>query len=274
MENICINNGYWGTKVKTDTKEFMFESKVSKASDKYDTNIMIDKERYKVGVGSSDLELNKTMSLTQKVCIEYAIQKASIENNVRVMTAMPINAYKNIEAREAYKKWLLGMNRISYCEVQPEGATAILSDLQWYVGRLVCLVDVGGLTANIMIFDNGKLVPDTAFSCQLGSIILENRIRQSLQQNCLVNVPEYQIKYLLNSDDPVINTVLEEYIADLRQELRKMNYPSTIEYRFTGGGALKFHSLFKQHFNCFISKDAVWENVRGLYLMSKVVWDL
>ena len=131
-------------------------------------------------------------------------------------------------------------------------------------------MDVGGLTINAMIFDNGKLVPGTAFSCQLGAIILENRIRMVLQQNKLVNIPDYQIKYLLN--DNGVSKVLEEYMEEIRLEIRKMNYPTKLDFRFTGGGSLKFKNMFEQYFNAFISNDAVWENVRGLYLLSQVVW--
>lgn len=271
MENISINNGYFATKVKTSNKEFMFESKVTKALDKYDTNLVLGGENYNVGSGSNDLELNKTMSFTQKACISYAIQKATMDKEVRVMSALPINTYSNVEAREQYKEWLLSLDRVKQCEVYPEGAAATLCDLKWYENKLVCLMDVGGLTINCMIFDNGKLVPGTAFSCQLGVIILENRLRMALQQSELVNVPSYQIKYLI--DKPQCMNTIREYFKELKQELKKMNYPTSIEYRLTGGGSTKYHVLFGGNFkNSYISQDAVWENVRGLYLLSEVIW--
>lgn len=270
MENICINNGYFATKVKTHTKEFQFESKVSKALDKYNANLTLGEELYKVGSGNNDLELDKTTSFTQQACVLYAIQRSTLDKEVRVMSALPINTYSNLRARENYKEWLLCMDRIKECEVYPEGAAATLSDITWYNNRLVCLADIGGLTINFMIFDNGKLVPGTAFSCQLGAIILENRIRIALQQKGLVNIPDYQIKYLLNTNE--VSQILEEYIDEIQLELRKMNYPSKLEYRFTGGGALKFKALFKESFNAYIHEEAVWENVRGLYLLSQVVW--
>lgn len=270
--NICINNGYFATKVKTDTQEFQFESKVTKALDKYEANLILAGEMHRVGAGSNDLELDKTNSFTQKACIAYAIQKTTIDKEVRVMSALPINTYSNAQAREDYKKWLLGIDRIKECEVYPEGAAATLSDLSWYSDKLVCLMDVGGFTINSMIFDNGKLVPGTAFSCQLGAIILENRIRVALQQTGLVNVPEYQIKYLTKNGNKVIDKVLENYIEELKLELRKMNYPTQLDFRLTGGGTLKFRGLFEKYFKAFISDYEVWENVRGLYLFSKVVW--
>lgn len=271
MENICINNGYFATKVKTTNKEFQFESKVTKALDKYDANLLLDGEMYSVGNGSNDLELNKTMSFTQKACITYAIEKSTTDKEVCVMSALPINTYSNGEARQQYKEWLLGMDRVKQCDVYPEGAAATLCDLSWYKDKLVCLMDVGGLTINIMIFDNGKLVPGTAFSCQLGAIMLENRLRMALQQSELVNVPDYQLKYLV--DKPQYNKVIEEYVVEIKQELKKMSYPTEIQYRFTGGGALKYSNILRTNFNnAYISENAVFENVRGLYLLSEVVW--
>lgn len=270
MENICINNGYFATKVKTASKEFMFESKVTKALDKYEANLILDGAMYKVGAGSNDLELDKTISFTQKACISYAIQKATTDN-VRVMSALPINAYSNANAREDYKSWLLTIDKVKECEIYPEGAAATLCDLSWYKNKLVCLIDVGGLTANCMIFDNGNLVPSTAFSCQLGAIMLENRLRMALQQSELVNVPDYQLKYL--TDKPQYKKVIDEYVAEIKQELKKMNYPTNIQYRFTGGGSIRYANVFRESFNdAYLTQDAVWENVRGLYLLSEVIW--
>ena len=37
MSLLCLNNGYFATKVKTNTKEFMFESKIRKAIDDYES---------------------------------------------------------------------------------------------------------------------------------------------------------------------------------------------------------------------------------------------
>ncbi len=271
MENICINNGYFATKVKTANKEFIFESKVTKALDKYEANLILDGYKYKVGVGSNDLELDKTVSFTQKACISYAINKATRDNEVRVMSALPINSYSNVTAREQYKEWILSLNHVKECEVYPEGAAATLCDLSWYKNKLVCLMDVGGLTINCMIFDNGNLVPGTAFSCQLGAIMLENRFRMALQQSELVNVPDYQLKYLI--DNPQCQNVIDEYVTKIKHELKKMNYPTNIQYRFTGGGSIKYANVFRESFdNAYLIQDAIWENVRGLYLLSEVIW--
>ncbi len=52
-----------------------------------------------------------------------------------------------------------------------------------------------------------------------------------------------------------------------------MEYPSNIQFRCTGGGSVRFNTIFKEYFkDVYISQDAIWENVRGLHLMSKVVW--
>lgn len=95
----------------------MFESKVSKALNKYEANLTLTGEQYRVGSGSNDLELDKTTSFTQKACVSYAIQRATMDKEVRVMSALPINTYSNVIAIGNYKKWLLCINGIKECEV-------------------------------------------------------------------------------------------------------------------------------------------------------------
>ena len=273
MANVSINNGYWGTKVKTDTQEFMFESKIQPSLDDYDYNVLnLNGKSVVVGKGLNDIELNKTTSEVQKACIMMAIKK-SVLGNANVMSALPANSYINKQAREQYLEWLLKIPGIKEAKVYMEGAAAVLSDLAWYKNKLVALMDIGGLTINCMIFEDGKLVNNTATSLNLGTIILENRLKTAMQQTDLVNIPDYQVKYLLDQDNRVMQTVITEYVQEIKQSLKKMEYPSNIQFRCTGGGALRFNTIFKGYFkDAYISQDAIWENVRGLHLMGKVVW--
>jgi len=83
-----------------------------------------------------------------------------------------------------------------------------------------------------------------------------------------------QFKYLIEKDNKIIRNVISEYTEEIRQSLKKMEYPTNIIYRCTGGGSLRFSKLFEDNFKAHIDKDAIWENVRGLHLMGKVVWGI
>ncbi len=272
MAIISINNGYWGTKVKTDQKEFMFESKIQQTLDEYETNVItLNNTQIVVGKGTHDIELNKTSSDVQRACVIMALKKGGIQY-AKVMSALPVNTYINKSARGEYREWLLGIEGIRETKVYMEGAAAVLADLNWYKGKLIALMDIGGLTINCMIFEDGKLVNNTATSLNLGTIILENRIKTALQQSSLVNVPDYQIKYLIQQDNHIIRTVVNQYVEEIKQELKKLEYPTNIQFRCTGGGAIRFYDVFKKCFNAYIHQDSIWENVRGLHLMGQVVW--
>lgn len=274
MAIISINNGYFATKVKTDTKEFMFESKVQPPIDGTESNtVCVEGKKLVVGTGNTNIDLDKTNSIVQKACIVNALDRGQIDF-AKVISALPVNTYINTKAREEYLKWISLIPGVIDCKVYMEGASAVLADYNWYKNRLVCLLDIGGLTINAMIFDDGKLIKHTANSFKLGTIILENRLKKALEQTELCNIPEYQLKYLLkDGSNKMINRIIDCYIDELKEELRKLEYPTNIEYRCTGGGAIKYGNIFKETFNAYISQDAVWENVRGLYMMGKVIWD-
>ncbi len=221
MASISINNGYWGTKVKTDTQEFIFESKIQPSVDDYDYNVInLNGKNIVVGKGTNDIELNKTTSEVQKACVIMAIKKSGL-SNVNVMSALPVNSYVNKQARNDYLNWLLDIQEINAAKVYMEGAAAVLGDLPWYKNKLVALMDIGGLTINCMIFEDGKLVNNTATSLNLGTIILENRLKTAMQQNDLVSIPDYQVKYLLEQDNKVVRDVIGEYVQEIKQALKK-----------------------------------------------------
>lgn len=272
MSLVCINAGYANTKVKTSTNEFMLPSKTRLAIDEYEKNTILDKgELFVIGDGNYDIELDKTISKTHMLCVRYALKKANVKN-AKVVSALPINAYRNKIAREDYREMLLALPDVADVKIFMEGMAAVLADFSWYKGKLVCLLDVGGLTINFMLADNGNLIRESAFSAQLGTIILENRIKNAIEQSELSTIAgDYQIKYLLNK--PQIKNVTESYIDEIKQLLKRNKYPTEVCYRFTGGGALSYSDLFYKSFsNLYISKDALFENVRGLYNFGGVMF--
>lgn len=271
MAFVCINNGYANTKVKIGKEEHIFRSATRLSQLEYDSNIVeVNGNRLVVGEGEVDVDLNKTSSETQIACIKHALQLSGLRET-NVITAMPVNSYLNKQAREEYKKMFKGIQGVKEVVVYMEGVAATLCDYGWYKHKLVCLLDIGGLTINAMLLDDGELVPNTAFSMQLGTIILDNRIRKALEQNSLCNVPSYQIKYLANSSEAM--NVLRDYVKEIKQSLKKANYPTDVQFRLTGGGSLQYHVFLKGQFNAYLSQDAIWENVRGLDVVGRMIYE-
>ena len=271
MSLLCLNNGYFATKVKTNSQEFMFESKIRKAIDDYETNtVTLNGIKYVVGDGMNDLELDKTNSIVQKCCVALALKKSGYKS-CNVISSLPISTYRNKEARKNYEDMLLSFPEIVNVKLYMEGMSGVLDYLSSYAKKLTTVIDIGGLTINVMLVDDGKLVQDSPFSLNLGSIIINNRIKKALEQSNLCVVHEKQIKYM--KDTTQYQTVIKEYMNEIQQELKKHNYPTNIQIRFIGGGALLFKEELEKAFpNCYINVDAQWSNVRGLYKFGEVIF--
>lgn len=265
MEFVAINNGYYNTKVKTSNKEFVFASTLRKAETNQEANIFTNGIGYVVGDGAHDINLDKDNDV-QKGCIRYAMLSTKCSN---VVSALPINTYRNKLAREKYKDVIHSLGA-TQCEIFMEGAAAIYSDFSYYKNKLVALMDIGGLTINCVLIDDGKVLMDSAFSIQACTLILRDKIKKYLEQTQLRTIRDEEIKYMLK--DQLVRPVLEEYSHEISQELKRAKYPSHCQYRCTGGGAITFKDLFELKFNAFISEAALFENVRGLYEFGRMMF--
>lgn len=276
MGIISINNGYWATKVITSKERFIFDSKAELAADEYTNTFIVDGNKYKVGEGRRDIGLDKSANVIQLACISKALSKSTYDE-YKIITSLPANIYINKDERKNYTNNIKTLNpKIKDVKIYMEGAAAQLADLEWYKEKLVVLIDIGGLTINIMIFEDGKLVSGTQDTFNLGTIILDNKIRAALTSAMCDNYTDYQIPYLFNSDDQKIKKVIaeeiEKHFEEIDQAIKKKGYPSRIQQRFTGGGALRLKKYIMDVLHGYIGKDPVWENAQGQFMLGSVVW--
>lgn len=265
-----INLGYANTKVIYENKPMIFESKVSNYCDEELKNtIFIDGTRYAVGVGTNDLDMNKVMSKHQSIIMEYVLAKMPYDK-VNVVVALPCDVYLNRKAREDYYSFIKGFSKVTDCLVYMEGYASVFADLDYYMNDLRIMLDIGGKTINALLVDKGKLVKGSAFSMNLGSIILSNRIKKALEQDRLCVIHENQIKYMMN--DNVTKTVLNEYAEEIKNELRKYDYPTGVQVRCTGGGAIAYKDLFENKFRAYVGENAIFENAIGMYSVGLQYW--
>lgn len=267
---VSTNVGYANTKMIYDNKPMIFESKVSKYCDEdLKKTILVNGERFAVGVGTNDLDMNKVTSQHQRIIVEYVLSKIPYDK-VNMVVALPCDVYLNRKAREEYYGFIKGFNKVTDCLVYMEGFASVFADLDYYVNDLVILMDIGGKTINFLLVDKGKLVKGSAFSMNMGSIILYSRIKKALEQSRFCVIHENQIKYMMN--DIVTKSVLKAYIEEIKNELRKHDYPTGIKTRCTGGGAIDYKDLFEESFSAYVGKDALIENAMGMYVVGLQYW--
>ena len=274
METVSINAGYWATKVIYGLGQFMFDSTATKNVDSHYRGIDIEGINYKVGEGKRNIDLNKEQNEVQLACIGEALARCKVDI-CNLVTSLPYVVYINEDKRRSYEEKLLQFDKVNKVTTYIECAAAQLADARWYKNKLVALHDIGGLTINTMIFEDGKLVDGTADSLNLGTIILDNKIKTVLKSKTYENYTDYQIPYLFKSLAPtirkIINEQVEEHFEEFFQELKKKGYPDNIDRRFTGGGALRLKEYINNH-NWYIGQEPQWENCLGQYAFGAVTF--
>lgn len=268
---VCSANvGYANTKVIYDNSPIIFESKISQYCDEdLKKTVFTAGERFAVGVGKHDLDMNRATSLHQKVILEYVLSKIPYDR-ANIVVALPCDIYLNKKAREEYHNFIVGFDKVADCLVYMEGFAAVFADLAYYRDDLRIIMDVGGKTINFMLVDKGKLVKGSAFSMNLGGLILDNKIKKTLEQSKLCVIHEAQIKYMM--DDPAVKKVLEEYVTEIKNELRRHDYPTGVQIRCVGGGAVTYGDLFREKFDAYIGTDPIFENAMGMYMVGNQYW--
>lgn len=275
MSFICLNNGYYNTKIiKENGKEHQFETAIQKAylPDEKNT-IKYNEQLYIVGTGDHDTNADKTASLVQQVCVAYAMEKYGKDARRQpvdtIFSALPIDLAKQPREVEKYKAMLSQYAKNVKCF--PETKIAIINDYDYYKTRYVCLSDIGGLTINSIIVNRGVANMESAMSTKLGTLVIQQRLKKHLEQTSPHRYNLDQMSFLIEQQHPAVPIILDEVFHELREEFSVQGYPTdSIEYRFTGGGATLLKPyLLKEFPNCTISDDAIWENVRGLYRIAK-----
>lgn len=284
MKLICVNAGFYNTKIKTNEREEIFESKIQ-INDDARQYILSDDICYEIGEGNHDIS-NKFDNDTHRLCTEYAILKHTKHfDSVNLMLALPMGVYLNKTFRKQYEN-SFNNKTLSYetdtgfksviikkATVYMEGASAMLVHQQKFEG-IVGLVDIGGNTINCAIFNNGKILLDTVTTLDLGMIKLYRSLIDEINIQKGLNVQNYEVCSFFKQDDVIVKKVVNTHIKTIKQRLleKKWNLDS-IPLIFTGGGADDLRLYLPKHFKqVFISQEPIMDNIRGLWKVGRVIY--
>ena len=299
MQICAINSGYWDTKVYNGRQLFKFRTKMDLAAHSIinSTNtakVSYEGQEYIIGDGAEKycLDYDKTNNLLHKMVTYYSLSRLTdVRDEFKVMVALPLNLYSTLKG--AYEKYLStldytpitvdGVKRYIYlkeCKIFPECVAALYAnDPQKYRDDVVGILDIGSLTVNGCIMHNLNLVRESIFTINAGTTILCNKLRKELNGKYLINLREYQMQNIVKHgqkgvDSELIKETISTHLQEIILEMRKNNWPvESLKILLTGGGSLLMEEYLRELLpGSFLGNDCVYDNVKGLYEIAKVVF--
>lgn len=293
----AIDNGYDATKAIINDKYTYFKSKTERGEALVKgtgIQIEIDGIKYLVGEGNENLNLDKTNNETHQICTYTALAKNSYEykNEFNIILGYPLNIYSaNKEkyadmylSRDYIKVTIEGQEKlikIKDCKVFPQGAGAVYANPVAFQGRLVGILDIGGLTVNGCIFDNLNLIKDSIFTENLGGIILKNKIKKALNSIYTLNIQDYEMDYIIKEGLRIdkkskiyIDEIIEEHILKIQSIMKQNNWNEEINILAIGGGSILMQQQLKSMMpNLIIATDPLNANVKGFYNIGRMIFN-
>lgn len=283
---LCVDNGYGKTKVKTNNRLYMFDSKVQTAINNDGTIIQLNGIDYQIGTGQDDICLDKSNSLVHQLCLLKTIAENTSDNEeVRLILDLPLTHYYNQECRNQFKESVYQYKTIKYngklktvnvvkVEACPQGLSSLYAyGENQYKNKIIGVLDIGSLTVDGCIVNDLKPIKETIFSINLGTLILENKIKTALNQEFMLNIQDYEMPYIIKNGlsniqgaDMVIQNCIEEYFNSLKREMMAKNWSvETIDVLGIGGGSILLNDMLSLHFKYTQSNNPIYDNVLGLW---------
>lgn len=294
----AVDNGYFETKIKNSEGMKKFRSKIQKTNGEFMENNIIEYqgETYTIGEGKDDICNDKTKGLVHKLCTLKALgDMTDYSEEFNLVTDLPLGHYKNKQFREEFERYMTTpeINVINHngktkriaikkCTIVPQGLAALYAnDVRQYKDKMLAVLDIGGKTIDGCVVEGLKPIKESIFTINLGTIILENRIKTALNQKFLLDIQDYEVPYLMKDGIPglevesriVIEEVYNEYFDQLIREMTAKNWSiETLPMVGVGGGLLRLKDIIEFYLpKLKPSQNPIYDNVLGLYNIGKVV---
>jgi hypothetical protein len=280
MRLAAIDNGYWQTKSLIDKKLSLIRSRVSKDPD---GNFEFDDEKYTIGQGNISIDHNKTENELNRIVTYYLLSRAICDKDMfQLVVSLPMLRYKGFA--DNYKDYirqsgliatrLNGKKKIIVIDdiyVFLQGVSAIYAeDPNKYKNKLIHVIDAGGLTIQGCAIENRRPVKESFWCIDAGVIMLQQKIKNHLNEKYDLNLQDYEIPYLPEKYADDVAEIKYEHMSIIKTEMQKANWNvNDAEILATGGGSkvLNIPSYFN---NCTLSPDPIYDNVKGLFKAGQV----
>ena len=285
---LVLNSGYCNTKVITQGKKALYETKaIEQEETDGKTLVTADGRSFAIGDGLRDLT-KKQDNEVQLLCSEYAILKYAASRDINIVTTMPANMFLNKEYRLQFQQSYLGIHRgwvdgvykeveVHNCKVVMEGAAAYIAHKQQFNNSTVGILDIGGNTINLMIYQKDHVLKDTIATLDLGTIKLSRELIDKINISKGWNVQDYELQEILQegSCNAIVDKEIAGFVKRIKQALQEKRWNiERIPLFATGGGALLLEQeLIRQFNNIRVSQTGLWDNALGLNIIGgQLVW--
>lgn len=281
MKIVPIDNGYYATKVLADNNLYSIRSKYTEDED---GDFEYEGRKYTFGHGTYNIDHDKTDNELHKLMTYYVLSKLTeTKQEFKLILSLPMLHYKN--QKDEFKEYIQGNGyiqtrlkrdrkifTISDVIVFLQGAgTLYANNPMDYKGKLIGLLDIGGLTAQGAIFEDLKPIKETMFTIDAGGIILNNKIKTKLNEKYGLNLQDYEIPYLKDFKED-IEEIKEEHFKTIILEMKKKNWSiDTLPILATGGGS-KVMNVEKYLPKCKLTSNPIYDHVKGLGVIGRMVF--
>lgn len=265
-------------------------------------NVILNGEEYIIGEQGEEIDYNVGKdSIYHKLAVFTATtQLLDGYKAVRLVVGCPTSIYRNKNLRRDYKDYIwnngsvvINVNSKLYTFlienvlVLPEGSGVVYTRPELFKDKRVAVIDLGGLNMNFTIYDNLIPQPSSMFTLNHGYAEIETKLANelnsvygtSLTSNDIQNIIRQGGVKIKGSIDPksthIIDSVLNNYMFKLNQEIRKNNFNlDVMDVVFVGGTSLLLHDKIKSHIpHAVVMDNAIWANVEGFYKVGAIKYE-
>ncbi len=295
----CIDNGFYSTVIFSKSipqKLYSFRSKAQqidipiKASKTY--HLIINNVSYIIGnaAESIDINIDKTNSNLHLLTTLTALGLLG-SDSFKLVANIPLNYYSK-ENKQKFEDRFKSQRNISFllnsqpknisiidCVVFPQCLSVLYANN--IKSSIVAILDIGGLTCQGVICENNNIVQSSIFSENLGTLILMNKIKHTLNKEFNLNLQNYQIEDVIKNGIPnkpevksIIDSCCKSHFQQIIQTIKLAGWDiNSLYILMTGGGSLLLEKYIKLP-NYSMSINPVNDNCLGLWEVGKYVYNI
>lgn len=294
-----VDNGC--TYTKTSTRR-IFPSRVTEVEEFMeltgDIRLELNGKKYLVGIGEDNIDTDKTTNEKTRILTYAALAMHAPANQTtrfKIVVGTPMSHYikdryslRDYLVNHKYQRVVLNGHE-KYIAIDeaipfPQSTGAYFYHIDKFKGRLVGVVDIGGVTIDCSLYDDGKLVPDAYFTLRHGMKVINTEVKNRLNARYGTNLKEQDMQRIYREGFRYKGTIQKDAYTIISETINRnvdkiiydisLNWDlNTMDIVLCGGGALDLEEYLKPVLpHAFILDDPQFANALGFGKAAEVKW--